>query len=373
MACLKSTPRPHHASRFLGGAGEGSLTPPKQTSLWRNPDFLKFWTALSTSSLGQLMTVLPLVAILVLEARPYQMAVIGGASAASGLAFGLIAGPWVDRTRRRKVLVVTDPGRAVSIASIPVSYFAFELRIEHLCVVAFINGSLGIFNEVASRAYLPSLVDRDRLLETNSRMAASDAVVEQIGFSVGGFIAQLASAISAIVVQTVSFAVSGLLILTIRRPEPKPVSDKREGNIRRELIEGYRFIISHRLLRIVAISGAISAGVGGIIGGMIALFATTEIGFQPRPLGVIYGVGGISSLIGALYATRVTRKLGVGPTMTLGAIFYGLIGFLIPLAPTQIWIATVFFVLPQILGDGFAMMHNINEVSLQQAVTPEHL
>ena len=204
------------------------------------------------------------------------MAVIGGASAASGLAFGLIAGPWVDRTRRRMVLVVTDPGRAVSIASIPVSYFAFELRIEHLCVVAFINGSLGIFNEVASRAYLPSLVDRDCLLETNSRMAASDAVVEQIGFSVGGFIAQLASAISASVVQTVIFAVPGLLILTIRRPEPKPVSDKREGNIGRELIEGYRFIISHRLLRLVAISGAISAGVGGIIGGMITLFAITE-------------------------------------------------------------------------------------------------
>ena len=219
---------------------------------------------------------LPLVAILVLEERPYQMAVIGGASAASGLAFGLIAGPWVDRTRRRMVLVVTDPARPGSIASIPVSYFAFELRIEHLCIVAFINGSLGIFNEVASRTYLPSLVARDRLLEANSRMAASDAVVEQIGFSVGGFIAQLASTISASVVQAVIFAVPGLLILTIRRPEPKPVSDKREGNIRRELIEGYRFIISHRLLRLVAISGAISAGVGGIIGGMITLFAITE-------------------------------------------------------------------------------------------------
>jgi len=107
-------------------------------------------------------------------------------------------------------------------------------------------------------------------------MAASNAVVEQIGFSVGGFIAQLASAISASVVQTVIFAVPGLLILTIRRPEPKQVSDKREGNIRREFIEGYRFIISQRLLRLVAISGAISAGVGGIIGGMITLFAITE-------------------------------------------------------------------------------------------------
>ncbi|MCZ6538945.1 MAG: MFS transporter [Chloroflexi bacterium] len=346
---------------------------PRRKSLWRNQDFLKFWTAQSTSNLGQLMSVLPLVAILALGARPYEMAIIGGASAAAGLAFGLIAGPWVDRTRRRMVLVVTDLGRALSIASIPVAHFLFELRIEHLYVVAFTNGSLGIFNEVASRAYLPSLVDRDRLLEANSKTAASDAVVEQIGFSVGGFIAQLASAISASVVQAITFAVSGLLILTIRRPEPQPVSVNRERNIRRELIEGYRFIAGHQLLRIVAISGAVSSGAGGIIGGMITLFAITEIGFQPGPLGVIYGTGGISSFIGAIYATRVTRRLGVGPTMATGAIIFGAIGFLIPLAPTQIWIATVFFVLPQILGDGFAMMHNINEVSLQQAVTPEHL
>lgn len=321
------------------------------------------------------MSVLPLVAILVLGARPYEMAIIGGATAAAGLAFGLIAGPWVDRTRRRMVLAVTDLGRALSIASIPIAYFVFELRIEHLYAVAFANGSLGIFNEVASRAYLPNLVDRDRLLEANSKTAASDAVAEQIGFSVGGFIAQLASAISASVVQAVTFAVSGLLILTIRRPEPPPASgsDDRERNIRRELIEGYRFIAGHQILTLVAVSSAVMAGAGGIIGAMITLFAITEIGFQPGPLGVIYGIGGVSSFVGAIYVARVTRSLGVGPTMVMGSLVYGVIGFLIPLAPTQIWIAAVFFVLPQILGDGFWIMREINEVSLQQAVTPEHL
>lgn len=353
----------------------GTPDPPDRKSLWRDPDFLKFWTARSTSMLGRLMGVLPLVAILVLGARPYHMAIIGGATAASGLAFGLIAGPWIDRTKRRLVLVATDLGQALSIASIAIAYFLFELQIEHLYVVAFTNGSLGIFNEVANREYLPSLVDRDRLLEANSKLAASDSVMEQIGFSVGGFIAQLASAISASIVQAITFAFSGLLILVIRRPEPSPASDSgdQESNIRQELIDGYRFIASHQVLRPVAISSAVLAGASGIIGGMITLFALTEIGFQPGPLGVIYGIGGISSFIGAIYATRATRRLGVGPTMALGVFAYGAIGFLIPLAPTQIWVATVFFVLPQVLGDGFWIMHDINEVSLQQAVTPAHL
>jgi MFS family permease len=210
-----------------------------QASLWRNPDFLKIWAAHSTSNLGKLMSVLPLVAILVLGARPYQMAIIGGATATAGLSFGLIAGPWIDRSRRRMVLVATDLGRALSIASIAIAHFIFELHIEHLYVVAFINGSLGIFNEVAHRAYLPGIVDRNRLLEANSKVAASDAVTEQIGFSVGGFIAQLASAISASVVQAITFAVSGLLILVIRKPEPPPTSrpEDQESNVRQELIE----------------------------------------------------------------------------------------------------------------------------------------
>jgi MFS family permease len=147
-----------------------------------------------------MMMVLPLIAILVLDARPYQMAIIGGASSASGLAFGLMAGPWIDRTKRRLVLATTDLLQSLSIASLAVAHFVFELHIEHLYVVAFINGSLGIFNEVANRAYMPSLVGRDRLLEANAKMGAADSVAEQIGFNVGGFIAQLASAISASIV-----------------------------------------------------------------------------------------------------------------------------------------------------------------------------
>ncbi|MBC8453394.1 MAG: MFS transporter [Chloroflexi bacterium] len=353
------------------GAPESSTTSPR-TSLWRNPDFLKIWTAQSTSNLGRMMMVVPLVAILILEARPYQMAIIGGATTAAGLMFGLIAGPWIDRSKRRIVLVITDFGSAAALGSVAIAHFLFELHIQHLYAVAFINGSMGIFNEVAQRSYLPSLVDRDKLLEANSKMAASDAVVEQIGFSVGGFIAQLASAIAASVVQTATFLISGLIVLAIRKPEPVPPKPDQRPNIRREILDGYRYIGRNQTLRLITISGILLGAASGIIGGMITLFAISEIGFQPGPLGIIYGIGGLSSFVGALFVARVTNRLGVGPTMAVGLFSYGVVGFLIPFAPTQIWIATIFFVLPQIFGDGLWVMHDINKTSLQQAIIPEN-
>ena len=352
---------------------QGTTPPTARKSLWRNPDFLKIWTAQSTAKLGRMMMVVPLVAILILHARPYEMAILGGATTTAGLLFGLIAGPWIDRSKRRMVLVISDLGSATTLASVAIAHFLFELHIEHLYAVAFLNGSLGIFNEVAQRSYLPSLIERDRLLEANSKMAASDSVVEQIGFSVGGFIAQLASAIAASVVQTVTLLVSGLLVLAIRKPEPEPPkSDRKRPNIRREILDGYKFIGGNQTLRLMTISSVLLGAANGIIGGMITLFAISEIGFQPGPLGVIYGVGGVSAFVGALFATRVTKKLGVGNTMALALFSYGIIGFLIPLAPTQIWMATIFFVLPQIFGDGFWIMHDINKTSLQQAIIPEN-
>jgi MFS-type transporter involved in bile tolerance (Atg22 family) len=272
-------------------------------------------------------------------------------------------------------LVISDLGSAATLASVAIAHFLFELHIEHLYAVAFINGSLGIFNEIASRSYLPSLIGRDRLLEANSKMAASDSVVEQVGFSVGGFIAQLTSAVTASIVQTITFLVSGLLVLSIRKREPAPVSAEPtvRPNIRREIIDGYRFIGSNRVLLFMTISGAALGAANGIIGGMITLFAISEIGFPPGPLGIIYGIGVASALVGSLFATRVTKRLGVGNTMVLGILSYGIVGFLIPLAPSdQIWIATIFFVLPQLLGDGFWVMHDINKRSLQQAIIPQN-
>jgi predicted MFS family arabinose efflux permease len=150
---------------------------------------------------------------------------------------------------------------------------------------------------------------------------------------------------------------------------PKPTT---RSSIRREILDGYRFIAGNQVLLLMTISAAFLGAANGIIGGMITLFAISEIGILPGPLGIIYGVGGVSALVGALFATRVTNRLGVGPTMALGLFSYGVFGFLIPFAPTTIWIAMIFFVVPQIFGDGFWIMHDINHTSLQQAIIPEN-
>ena len=355
-------------------AHSGGLEPAlEQTTLWRNPDFLKIWAAQSTAKLGVMLGVLPLIAILILEARPYQMALLVGATIAARLLTGLGVGVWVDRTKRRNVMIVADYTRATGIGSIAVAYFLFDLHLAHLYVVAFINGSMGIFHDVAYPAYLPGLIGKDRLLEANSKVSASGAIVEQVGFSIGGFIAQLASAITAGIVQSFTFIVSGLLTFAIRKPEPSPRAPETNTSIRAELIEGYRYVGRHKTLRLIAISDALLATSDGVIGGMITLFALTEIGFLPGPLGLIYASGGISSFFGAIYARRITRKLGIGRTFSLGLIIPGIVGLLIPLAPTEIWIAAVFFLIPQIFGDGIEIVQNINEISLQQSVTPEHL
>jgi len=317
------------------------------------------------------MMAISLITILLLEARPYQMALLGGATTASGLIFGLFAGPWVDRSRRRAVLAVKELGAAAALGSAVFAHYFLELHIEHMYVVAFLFGTFGIFNEIAQRSYLPSLVKNERLIEANSKISASEAVTEQIGFPIGGFIAQLVSVIAAGIAQTATFFVSGVLLLLIRKPDPEPAKHERP-NIRREIVDSYRFIGSNSVMLSIAVSGALLGAASGIIGGMITLFAITEIGFQPGPLGIIFGIGGISSFVGALFATRVTTRLGVGPTMALGLFSYGVVGFLIPLAPTEIWIATIFFVLPQVFGDGFWVMHDINKNSLQQAIIPDN-
>jgi MFS family permease len=343
----------------------------EEKPLWRDADFLKIWAARTTSNLGALMSVLPLIAILTLDARPYQMAILGGATTASGLVFGLVAGVWIDRVRRRPVLVAADLARAVSTASLAVAYFLFELRIEHLYVVAFINGSLRIFDDVAYRAYLPGLVGQPRIQDANAKVSASGSIVEQIGFSVGGFIAQLASAITAGIVQAVTFTISGLLVLAIRNREPAAEVSDGQSDVRRELGDGYRLIARDEILRVIAVAKAAFAASSGIIGGMISLFAIDELGIQPGPLGLIYGVGGISSFFAAIFAARFTRKIGLGRSLFVGILVPGVIGFLIPLAPAHIWLGAVFLLLPQIFGDFFWTLHDINSVSLLQSATPE--
>ena len=144
-------------------------------SLWRNADFLKLWSAQSISVAGSLMGALQLTAIVELDASPVQMSLLAAFSVLPALMFGLAAGAWVDRVRRRPLLIAADLGRVALLGSIPVSWAFYSLHIEQLYLVGFFHGLLTIFFDVAYRSYLPSLVPREQLIEANSRLSASSS------------------------------------------------------------------------------------------------------------------------------------------------------------------------------------------------------
>jgi len=345
-------------------------------SIWRNPVFVRVFSAATVSIFGSLVTrtALPFAAILVLGAGPGEVAAIRAFAIVGGVAIGLVAGAWVDRLRRRPVMIVADLGRAVCLGSIPVAAIGGWLSIGQLIVVAFLASMLSTFHNIADRAYLPTVIERDQLVSANSALSASGSVAEVSAFSLGGVLVQVLTAPIAIAVDAISFVVSAVILATIRRPEAPPTPREERTPILDEIRDGLRPIGQSPILRTVILAGSGAHLLWGAFGAVYLIFATDELGLQPATIGLIAAVGGISSLVGALITTRTNRRIGVGPSILLGLMLFTLGNLLIPLAPAgSALLAILFLVGQQLIGDIGATLEEITELSLLQATVPNEL
>jgi MFS family permease len=345
-------------------------------SIWRNPAFVRVFSAATISIFGSLVTrtALPFAAILVLGAGPGEVAAIRGFEIVGGVAIGLVAGAWVDRLPRRPVMITADVGQAICLASIPVAAIAGWLSITQLIVVAFLTSILSTFHNVADNAYLPTVVDRDQLVAANSALSASGSVAEVSAFSIGGMLVQVLTAPIAIAVDAISFVVSAVILATIRRPEARPRAREERARILSEIVDGLQPIRHSPILRTVILAGSGAHLLWGAFGAVYLVFATDELGLGPATIGLIAAVGGISSLVGALIATRTTRRIGVGPSILLGLTAFTLGNALIPLAPAaSAGLAVAFLVGQQLIGDIGATLEEITELSLIQSTVPNAL
>ena len=299
---------------------EGMLRKRLLLGLWRDPDFVKFWVSRSVSNFGTLMGALQFVAVLVLDATPFQMGILGALGVAPSIVIGFFVGVVADRIRRRPILISSELGRFVLLASIPVAYLFGQLRIEQLYAVAFFNGLATTFFDVANRSYLPSLVRRRDLVDANSKLTASESFAEVTAFSVGGWIAQLANSIVVAALGGVTFLVSAVSLTFIRREEPAAEPSEDGGNVASEIWEGLGVVWKDRLLRALAVAAAAENWVSGMVGAVMLVFGVRELGFGPGALGTIFAVGGISSIIGSIYAGRAARRFGFG-TALVGWIY----------------------------------------------------
>jgi predicted MFS family arabinose efflux permease len=344
---------------------------PFDSPLWRNPAFVRVWSAATISVFGSLITrmALPLAAILVLGSGALEVAILRGLDLGATLLVGLVAGAWVDRLRRRPVLIWADLGRAVLLASIPVAFALGALTYWQLLAVSGLAAILTTFFDSADNAYLPTIIERDRLVDANAALAASGSAAEFMAFGISGFLVQVFSAPFAIAIDAVSFLVSALLLGSIRQGEaPPPLPEDREP-VLDQIRQGLRLVIHDPVLRAFAGAQMALAALWGVFGATWFLFVLDELGLGPAVIGLIAGVGGFSSFIGALIAARATRRWGIG-RVAIGAMLLSALGnAFIPIAPSGLpLIAIGCLVMQQLVADSAVTVYEVTEVSVRQTL-----
>jgi MFS family permease len=341
--------------------------------LWRDRDFLSLWGAATVSQLGSQVTLiaLPLVAVLVLDASAFQVALLTAFDFLPFLLFGLPAGVWIDRLARRPVMVATDLGRALVLVTIPLAYAADALTLAQLYVVGFVVGVLTVFFELAATSYLPSLVERERLIDANSKLEVSRSGVFIVGPGLGGALVEALTAPVAIVADAISFLGSGLLVLAIRTRERWVQAREPRRGLRAELVEGLRYVLSHRYLWPIALCTATLNLFWNAAFAVYFVFLARELELEPALIGLVFALGNVGWLGGALLAGGVSSRLGVGWTLAASAFLFGPSAALIALAPESAPLP--FLIAAQALGSFAGVLYNITSVTLRQSVTPEAL
>jgi MFS family permease len=342
--------------------------------LWQNREFRKLWIGQTISQMGSRITrqAIPMTAVIILGASPLEMGFLSGAVAAAVLVFGLFAGAWADRLRRKPILIGTDLGRAALLAVIPIAAAIHRLDMGLLYVVAAANGILTVLFDSAYQAYVPSLVEKENILAANSKLAISDALAEVTGPSAGGVLVQLLTAPIAIAFDACSFLVSALSLALIRKPEAPLETTVDRKHMLREIADGLDFSWHNMYLRPMILRMATGAFFAGFIMSLYELFTLRELHLSPALLGMIIAVGGGAALVGATLAEGIVKRLGFGPAALGSAIYVGIGALLLPLAHGSVTRCTVFLLASQ-LGDIGWPVANITEVSLRQTVTPAHL
>lgn len=367
-------------------------------SLFRHPNYLKLWSAATISLFGTQVSqiAIPFIAAVLLEASPGEVGLLTTIEFLPFLLFTLPAGVWVDRFPKKRILVVGDLGRAVLLASIPIAYALDALTMWQLYVVGFGIGVMTVFFDVANQSYLPTILERDELVEGNSKLQISQSSAQILGQPFGGGMVALVHAPVAILFDALSYLGSAGLILWIREKGRRATDAGRAGGasvaveaaaagaaqtdavdpgasaggMRRQIMDGLRYILGHEYLGNIAATTASSNLFGNIGMAIFPVYVYRELQMSPAAVGTMGGLGGAGVLIGALIASRVQARLGVGRTIVFTSLLVGPLNLLIPLATPDV--ALVFLSVAFFFASINNVIYNVSQVSLRQAITPEH-
>ena len=344
------------------------------TSLWRNGPFLRLWTGQTASSVGSQLgrLAIPVLAVSVLHATEFQVGLLTAVETAAFLLIGLPAGAWVDRWRKRRVMLIADLARAIVLASVPIMFFAGVLTIWQLMVVGAIVGVASVFFDVAYQSYLPVLVDLKQLGEGNSKLETTGQLARVTGPALAGALLAIVRPAVLIGLDAVTFLLSFVALSTIRDHEvPKPIADRRP--LVTEIKEGMMFVVQEPLLRRIVLTTSTTNLFGMIAMTMIPVLVLRQLDISPAIYGFGLSLGAIGGLLGAMFSARIATLIGEGTAIPVSGLLAGVA--IVGLALMTVFpdAAVPIFVGSEFLYSFSVLVYNITQVTFRQRICPPRL
>jgi MFS family permease len=340
--------------------------------LIRHPGFRRLWFGQSISELGSQVTTLalPLAAVLVLHASTFQVGLLTTAGYAAFLLVGLPAGAWVDRLRRRPIMIAADVIRAITLASVPAAYALHILSLAQLYAVAFIVGIMTVFFDVAYMSYVPSLVGVDHVVEANAKLQVTVSLAQVGGPSAAGFLISALGAPVAFLANAASFLVSVLSLAVIREHEPTPTRTSARS-LRAEMAEGVTFVVRQPILRMIAACTSTWNLFNTAITAIVVVFLVRQVHLHASTIGLIMSAGALGGVIGGLSASLLRRRLGSARIIWVSGVVTAPFALLIPLTFPGPGVA--FFGVAMFMSSLGSVVYNVNQASFRQLLCPPQL
>ncbi|WP_433220667.1 MFS transporter [Microtetraspora malaysiensis] len=342
-------------------------------ALLQNRNFRRLLAADAISHAGTQITLvaLPLTAVVALRARALDTGLLNAAQQAAFLLIGLPAGVWVDRLRRRPILVTADLVRAVLLLTLPVAWWLGLLTLPHLYVVTFGLSAATVFFDVAYRSFLPTLLDKDQLIGGNGAIESVAGLSRVAGPGVGGWTVQLVGGPAALLADVFSYLASALCLRKIDAREALEDRTAERRGLWSEIREGLAFVLRDPVLRATATSAAISNFCTSAIAVLQVLFLIRTVGVSPGLYGMLLMAGAAGGLLGAVTSGRLAGQIGQARLVWLAPTVCTPFALLIPLTGAG-WGLSWFVVATLITATG-GVLYNVAQASYRQAITPDHL
>ncbi|HET8908624.1 MAG TPA: MFS transporter [Ktedonobacterales bacterium] len=344
--------------------------------LWKNRGFTLFWSGETISLFGTQVTLLavPLTAVLTLHATATQLAVVRFVEALPFVLFTLIFGAWVDRRRRKPVLILANAARGLLIGLVPLLAVMHLLQLSLLAAIAFMVGVFTVLFEVTWLAYVPSLITASELVEANGKVATSSAAAEVAGPGLGGLLVQALTAPLALLIDALSYIIATISLLAIRAPEPRPhLPHSQRSRLLRDIGEGIQVAWRNIYLRAIMVMSGLWNMLFGIADTVFVYYAIRELHMQAGTLGAIFGVGAVGGLVGAAISTRLGQRGRFGPILGVAFTFGCMPWLVLPAMGGSLPLRVVGFTVAYFLVRLGLGLWTVLVLSFRQAITPNHL